>query len=69
MNQNLKDLLAITPDWVIQQLKAKSQNDYQLENLCEEFAERAGIIEFDGGKSRYEAEKLALRLILNDKTI
>ena len=63
MNEYLKDMIKVTPSWVVHELKSISSNDDQLLGLLEDFIERAGIMEFDGHLSRFQAEKQALELV------
>ncbi len=63
--QNYKDN---TPSWAFKKLEAIAWNRDELLNLLEEFCERAGIMEYDSGQSRFTAEKQALdRVIANHR--
>ena len=63
MMSYLQEMVNNTPSWVVQELRAISKDDDQLVMLLENFIERAGIMEFNGGLSRFQAEKQALLIV------
>ena len=68
MNFNLHNMKQNVSATVFKRLSDVSDNEIELENLLEEFIERAGIIEFDGGFSRFMAERKALECVLQNHT-
>ncbi len=68
MNANLHNMKQNVSAGIYKKLSDVAKNNIELENLLEEFIERAGIIEFDGGLSRFMAERKALECVLQNHT-
>ena len=62
----LEQMKQIVPYFVVKAIESVSRNKQEQTKLFEEFVERVGIMEFDGGLSRYQAEREALECVINN---
>ncbi len=66
LSRYLEEMIENVPSWVEEKLRKISNTDEQLTYVLETFIERAGIMEFDGKQSRFEAEEKALKCIIEE---
>ena len=64
MCNDLKSLKQVIPTYIFKKIESLSSDESEQLIMCEEFIERAGIMQYDGGQSRFMAERNALKCVL-----